>query len=353
MTSSSAVDEPMPSAEDEQSAAEVRELVGKILGSVGSSGEAWLQLADSGLTLAGVPEAAGGSGGSILHAAAVLESVAACGFDLPLVESTWLAAWVAARSSQQVPSGPVTFAIAHDATIVDDLPGGSRLRGVTVVPRYQGIAEAHILVPDAGVVAVIPLDTGSDAAALASGELVLDHRIDDVRCHAVPDPQGMVAEAALRAGLARTVQIAGAAGTVRDLAVRYAAQRQQFGRPLSKNQVIQHYLAQVAAEAHAVRTAARSAVRAWAERGVAAAGTVRAAKAVAGLSVEPCTRLAHQVFGAIGTTREHELHRYTMAMWAWRDDAGSEFEHGQAIGAAALGVSEDPWTWLINEGERE
>ena len=34
--------------------------------------------------------------------------------------------------------------------------------------------------------------------------------------------------------------------------------------------------------------------------------------------------IAHQVFGAIGFTKEHILHRFTLRILAWRDDFGSE-----------------------------
>ena len=34
--------------------------------------------------------------------------------------------------------------------------------------------------------------------------------------------------------------------------------------------------------------------------------------------------IAHQVFGAIGFTKEHVLHRFTLRMLGWRDDFGSE-----------------------------
>jgi acyl-CoA dehydrogenase len=34
--------------------------------------------------------------------------------------------------------------------------------------------------------------------------------------------------------------------------------------------------------------------------------------------------IAHQVFGAIGFTNEHILHRFTLRMLSWRDDFGNE-----------------------------
>jgi acyl-CoA dehydrogenase len=34
--------------------------------------------------------------------------------------------------------------------------------------------------------------------------------------------------------------------------------------------------------------------------------------------------IAHQVHGAIGFTKEHILHRFTLRLLAWRDDFGNE-----------------------------
>jgi acyl-CoA dehydrogenase len=52
-------------------------------------------------------------------------------------------------------------------------------------------------------------------------------------------------------------------------------------------------------------------------------------------------RLAHQVHGAIGTTREHPLHRLTLRLWSWRDDFGSERHWQQELGRLVL--DSDPW----------
>jgi len=51
----------------------------------------------------------------------------------------------------------------------------------------------------------------------------------------------------------------------------------------------------------------------------AASAKIRTAEAAAEGSA-----IAHQVFGAIGFTQEHVLHRYTLRMLSWRDDFGNE-----------------------------
>jgi acyl-CoA dehydrogenase len=59
---------------------------------------------------------------------------------------------------------------------------------------------------------------------------------------------------------------------------------------------------------------------------------VAAAKVVAGRAATRSAAIAHQVHGAIGFTREHELHRFTTRLWRWRDDYGVESQWAESIG---------------------
>ena len=52
-------------------------------------------------------------------------------------------------------------------------------------------------------------------------------------------------------------------------------------------------------------------------------------------------RIAHQVHGAIGFTREHDLRLVTTRLWAWRDEDGSDAEWNAEIGATVLAAGPD------------
>jgi acyl-CoA dehydrogenase len=58
-------------------------------------------------------------------------------------------------------------------------------------------------------------------------------------------------------------------------------------------------------------------------------------------------RIAHQVHGAIGFTREHPLHRFTTRLWAWRDEFGAE-EHWAAV-AGEIASGDRLWQFLTSE----
>jgi acyl-CoA dehydrogenase len=52
------------------------------------------------------------------------------------------------------------------------------------------------------------------------------------------------------------------------------------------------------------------------------------------------------VHGAIGVTREHDLHLATRRLWAWRDEWGSEADWARRLGALALGAGPQA-TWEL------
>ena len=59
--------------------------------------------------------------------------------------------------------------------------------------------------------------------------------------------------------------------------------------------------------------------------------------------------IAHQVFGAIGFTQEHILHRFTLRMLAWRDDFGNESYWANELGKrAACRGADEFWPWVAS-----
>ena len=125
----------------------------------------------------------------------------------------------------------------------------------------------------------------------------------------------------------RSVETAGALEAILSLGVAYANERVAFERPIGKFQAVQQNLARLAGEIAAALAVAGSAADAVAQAETfdeavffeAASAKIRTAEAAAEGSA-----IAHQVFGAIGFTQEHILHRFTLRMLSWRDDFGNE-----------------------------
>ncbi len=132
-----------------------------------------------------------------------------------------------------------------------------------------------------------------------------------------------------------TAKLAGLMDEVLAITLDWTQTRQQFGKPLAKNQAVQHSLAIMAAETAAAGAAANLAALALSNP-ASAALPVAAAKARASEAAGIVAALAHQLHGAIGVTADHRLHLFTRALWQWRDRAGSEHQHHAVLGAAAL-----------------
>lgn len=152
---------------------------------------------------------------------------------------------------------------------------------------------------------------------------------DQVRAGSA-EPLSIEEDAYALLALTRAVLMAGGLERALSLSLDYVSEREQFGRPISKFQAVQHHMAVMAAE-----TAA--AIRA-ADAGLAGIGSARmleevaAAKARVGEAVGVVAELAHQVHGAMGYTHEHQLHHTTRRLWAWRDEFGAEQIWQQQLG---------------------
>ncbi|MHA1165351.1 MAG: acyl-CoA dehydrogenase family protein, partial [Alphaproteobacteria bacterium] len=140
----------------------------------------------------------------------------------------------------------------------------------------------------------------------------------------------------LMGAAARSRQMAGALAATLDLCVDYAKERVAFERPIAKFQTIQHNLARLAGEVAAAEAASGSAADAINQAtrfDDAVFLETASAKIRVGEAAGAGAAIAHQVFGAIGFTQEHILHRLTRRLWAWRDDFGSESQWAVQLGA--------------------
>jgi len=146
----------------------------------------------------------------------------------------------------------------------------------------------------------------------------------------------------------RSLQIAGALETILRLTILHTSERQQFGKPLSKFQVLQHSIAQLGAEVAAASAAADMATEAIAGSGDAQL-PIAAARVRLGEAVGIATAIAHQLHGAIGFTKEHQLHRFTTQAWRWRDEFGGHVYWSQLLGRAALAAGGSGYWAFVTE----
>jgi len=281
----------------------------------------WRAIGDASLDRATAPEAAGGAA---LGWRDVLPLVAAVGefaMPAPLAESLGAHA-LAATAGRALPDGAASFAPLRrdaDRLVADGVPWGDR---VVAVVGVLADGSLHLLDADraasrhqrnqAGETrsAMSWADGASAGVALGAGSL-----------------------ACLGAAL-RAAQLAGAMRSVLRMTVRYAGDREQFGRPIGRFQAIQQQLALMA---ELVAQASIGAELAFDCDGPLF-DPVRAASAkqVASANALQCAAIAHAVHGAIGVTAEHDLQLFTRRLRAWAADWGGAHHWSLVLGRVAL-----------------
>ncbi len=218
-----------------------------------------------------------------------------------------------------------------DGDVVRDVPWGRRADAVIALDPSGG---------PPSVLEVTQVDsTGSNLAGEARDVLALTAAL----------PLGSNEPGLELLALARVAQMAGALERILELTLRYANEREQFGRPIARFQAIQHNLAVMAAEVAAAVRIADAAVDALG--GERFEFEVAAAKSRVGEAAGVCAESAHQIHGAMGFTHEHQLHHFTRRVWAWREEFGNEIYWRRRLGDHIAGLGADAvWDFLATRG---
>lgn len=125
--------------------------------------------------------------------------------------------------------------------------------------------------------------------------------------------------------VALAVELVGAMRFAFDLSVQYVTDRKQFGRPIGSFQAVQHGLAECAVALEGARWLTLEA--AWSGNPVTASLALTHALD----AVDLLFHRTHQYSGAIGFTREYDLHLATMRLPALRAEA---LAHGRPAAAS-------------------
>lgn len=323
----------------------------------GYSAALWKEMTGLGWTGLALPEAHGGLGAGFLELCLVVEemgrfqvpspflsTVVCCG--LPLArfgtgaqQARWLGAIARGRVMSAVPgdwdgTGGGITAVERDGAYVLD--------GTAPFVPYAHAAEDLLVVPGDGPALLV--DTASPGVVREPLDTIGADRPHRVRFDGVRVPRDRaltagrpVAEAIDAYGATATcAAMVGAAQRVLDMTVAYAAEREQFGRPIGGFQAVQHHCADMAVDVLSSRFMAYEAGWRLAE-GLDAAAEVSMAKAWVS---EACRRVCdtgHQVHGAIGFTHEHDLHLFSGQMAAWALSFGDADHHWDRL-AGGLGL---------------
>jgi len=155
----------------------------------------------------------------------------------------------------------------------------------------------------------------------------------------VPAGGAAIAATCARAAVGSLAYMVGAAERVLELTVEHAKTRVQFGRPIGSFQAVAHRCVDMRSDIDALRLLVYQAAWALARNPPANLATleVSAAKAYGNEALRRIFMHAHQVFGAIGFSTEHDLHLFTRRAKAAELQWGSASTHRERV-AAAMGL---------------
>jgi acyl-CoA dehydrogenase len=306
--------------------------------------ELWRAVSETGVPLAALPESAGGADAEWSDLYAVLRVAGRYAAPIPLAE-TMLAGWIGAAAGLELTDQPMTVGPvrAGDELILERDGNGWRLSGRASRLPYARSVRRIVLIADGpdGEMAVA-LDS-TEGAEKTEGRNIAGEPRDtlsfsglSLAADAAAPVGGGTTRAALyrRGALARATMMSGALERAMDLAVTYAQERQQFGRPISKFQAVQQNLAVLAGQTAAAVAAANVGIESLSRNDPESEEfRIAIAKTRVGDAATLACEIAHQVHGAIGFTQEYALQLATRRMWSWREEFGADPEWAAVLGA--------------------
>jgi alkylation response protein AidB-like acyl-CoA dehydrogenase len=312
----------------------------------------WSAIEQAGLPLAWVPDELGGSGAGMADGFALLGAAGRFALAAPFAE-TLLAGWLLTRAGIASPPGAMTIAPARPQDRIA-LIGGTLQGRAVGVPLASRARHMAALAEDGGRL-VVALVATEHCRVTVGRNVAGDPRdivsFDNAKpLQVAPAPAGLDRDALMLMGsVVRAVQTAGALEAILAQSVAYANERVAFERPIGKFQAVQQNLARLAGEVAAALAASGSAADAIAQADdiddavflEAASAKIRCAEAA-----QEGSAIAHQVFGAIGFTKEHVLHRFSLRMLGWRDDFGNESHWAVELGRRVAARGADDF-WLL------
>lgn len=298
----------------------------------------WQAIVDIGLTQLLLPESAGGLGLTELDFALIAEAAGYVALPDPLVESAGVAA-------------PMLAALMRDHPALSD-----PLASIAIQQEEGG------LVADADSASVIILRAGKDALLASPEQVCLSAResIDPFRrLFAVDWDRGRVTPAgpadwtlALdRGALFAAAQGLGLAQRAVDLAVAYAKERQQFGKPIGSYQAVKHHLANAQVAIEFARPVVLAAAADLHKGDLAARARISHAKIVALEAADLAARTSIQVHGAMGYSWEVDVHLFLKRALALTNSWGSPAFHRSRVAERLFNLPAGPEFTFSREHE--
>lgn len=298
----------------------------------------WNAIVETGFTLLLLPEDAGGLGLTELDFALIAEKAGYVALPEPLAESAGVAA-------------PLLADLAPDAEVLAD---------PTATIAIQHPANPYVLDADLAGALILHKDGDAYLATPDQVTLTLENSIDPFRrlfkVEWDPANAKLLGKAdwdlALdRGALFCAAQGLGLAQRSVDLAVAYAQERQQFGKPIGSYQAVKHHLASAQVAIEFARPVVLAAAADIGKRDVQSRARVSHAKLVALEAAEKAARASIQVHGAMGYSWEVDVHLFLKRALALKQYWGTPAFHRGRVATRMLTQPTGPDQTFARETE--
>lgn len=312
----------------------------------GYSPELWKLMTDLGWMGMSFPERFGGAGMSFQDLCLVIEeqgrfrlpgpffhTIVLCGLPIARFGSEaqkieYLAAIAAgerimayAATEPGATWGPTQVGLTATA-----VPGGYRLDGAKLFVPYAHVADDLLVLASNGgqgehEVKLFLVDARTSGISFEPLRTIASDHQQKITFEGVKVTEGNVLgevgkdRAIIKAinewgAAAKCAEMIGGAQKVLEMTLEYAGQRQQFGRPIGSFQAIQHHCANMAVDVLGSRFITYEAIWQVSEY-LEASHEVSMAKAWVSDAYQRVCALGHQIHGAIGFTREHDMQLFS------------------------------------------
>lgn len=292
----------------------------------------WDALAELGATATLIPEEMGGLGLGFDDVVLMIQACGQAALPEPIIDHSFIAAPLLAQIHQHKPSEQVAELLAAMAT------GESMVLTAPMINPYLNFADkaAYLLVQFGDDVHLINT-RDADFTSLVSVDR--SRRLVTAKCR----PNGSTCltngrlgsdmwQATLNRGaLCNAAQLLGLAEALVQQAVKYACDREQFGKPIGANQAVKHLLADCAVKIEFAKPVIYRAAYTVNVAPNRADWAVSHAKVSATAAAQLAARHCIQVFGAMGYTWECDVHIWAKRVWALAQEWGDTGFHKNRI----------------------
>ena len=294
----------------------------------------WDTLAETGVIGMTASEEAGGMGMSELDLVLPLEETGYAALPGPIVDTVAVgiplleAAGTNAQKERWL--GPAAAGEARIAISFEDRAIVPYAASADVLIAERGGAAYCVPIAEVSVSSEQSVDRARELGRVSFERSAQNRMSEDV------DVPALFALGRERAALGTAAQLVGLSRRMLDMAVQYAKDREQFGKPIGAQQAIKHRLANALIQQEFARPSVYRGAWSMATAARDAELDVSLAKIYAGEAAKFVAKEALQVHGAIGYTIECDLHMWMKRAWALAAAHGDAAHHRERIGRHIL-----------------